>query len=176
VFRDKALRRLLTSLILCLSTAVHTQSAQGLINEEGEPNAGFGNNFAGNVNTIFAGVGSGDGHAKDAGYALVYETHDGRWHLMDGLLDEDGTAGDRFGWRVAMAGSTALVVPLQRHDDEMTRHQITQPRLPGTPAPARSGAILALGRDKDGWGRRQIIQPVERWNRGEFGYSIAIRG
>ena len=145
MFRDKALRRLPTSLILCLSTAVHTQSAQGLINEEGETNTGFGNTFAGNVNTIFGGVGSGDGHAKDEGYALVYETHDGHWHLMDGLLDEDGTAGDRFGWRVAMVVSTALVVPLQRHDDEMTRHQITQSRLPRTPAPSRSGPSWPLG-------------------------------
>jgi hypothetical protein len=106
--------------------------------EEGEAGAGFGNTFAGNERYIVAGVGAGDARAKDAGYALIYERRRSGWHLVDGLVDMDGREGDRFGWRVAMAGSTAL------------------------------------DPDEDGWVCRQIIQPDGRWNRGEFGYSIAV--
>jgi hypothetical protein len=93
---------------------------------------------------------------------------------VDGLVDVDGREGDRFGWRVAMAGSTALVVALQRHDDELTRILSERPALPGASTTARSGAIFAFDPDEDGWVCRQIIQPDGRWNRGEFGYSIVV--
>ena len=117
----------------------------GLISEEAEPNAGFGNTAAGNELFIVAGVASGDDKAKDAGYALVFRKRGKRWTLEDGLFDPDAREGDRFGWRVAVAGSTAFVSVLSRYDSTLMRMRRELPSLTGN-TPTSNQALFSSTR------------------------------
>lgn len=162
------------ALVVLCALCIQSDGAdpQGLINEEGESGAGFGNTFAGNDRWIVAGVGTGDYQTEDGGYALLYRRKKNKWRLVDGLVDEASRAGDRFGWRVAVADSTILVAALSRVDDELTR--LKQETLyGGDQTVARSGAIFAFERKGKGWAQRQLIQPDQRWDDDQFGYALA---
>ena len=137
-------RWLLTGLLagLLSSARVDAASPVGPINEEAEPNAGFANTAAGNELFIVAGVASGDYKAKDAGYALVFRKRGKRWTLEDGLFDPDAREGDRFGWRVTVAGSTAFVSVLSRYDSTLTRMRRELPSLTGN-TPTSNQALFS---------------------------------
>ncbi|MCB9836736.1 MAG: hypothetical protein H6808_08445 [Phycisphaera sp.] len=67
----------------------------------------FGNSVAISGNTAVVGATGDDDNGSDSGSAYVFDTSTGQ--QIAKLLPSDGTAGDRFGWSVAISGTTALI-------------------------------------------------------------------
>jgi uncharacterized repeat protein (TIGR01451 family) len=99
--------------------AIRRQMGAGLVPEaqlyaQGDPvpqaDAHFGHSVAVSGDTVVVGAPRGDNPlTADAGLGWVFVRHATGWHRQDVFWDFDGSAGDRLGASVAVAGDTMVV-------------------------------------------------------------------
>lgn len=126
----------------------------------------FGRSVAIAGDTIIVGSNGDDDLGDRSGSGYVFQRDQGgadQWGQLAKLRSNSGSAGDRFGWSVAIQGDT-IVVGAPRDDDNG----------------ADSGAAFVFERDAGGankWGQTRALLPgdaggVEYW----FGNSVALDG
>ncbi len=85
-----------------------------LLADDGATNDLFGSSVAISGAVAIVGAHVNDGNGNEFGSAYLFDTTTGR--QIAKLRPDDGAAGDRFGWSVAIGGTTAIV-GAWRHDD-----------------------------------------------------------
>ena len=130
---------------------------QKLIAGDASADDSFGQAVAINGETVVVGVPRDDvGTNVDQGSARVFTRFGGVWTPQQTVLANDGTAGDFFGYSVAVNGQSAAVG-----------------------APARnslSGAAFVFIRNGTSWSQQQRLLPNENTNNDIFGFSVSLSG
>ncbi len=130
---------------------------------DGEAGDQFGHSVAIDGNTMVVGSPYDDDKGTDAGAAYIYERGaKGKWVKVKKITGFDESAGDLFGWSVAISGNTVVV---------------------GAPnhffSGIKSGTAYIFDRNNGGtnnWGKVQNLIVVDRADEDQFGLSVAISG
>ncbi len=119
----------------------------------------FGVSVAINGNTAVVGAEYDDDNGTDSGSAYVFEKADGIWTEVAKLAASDGTAGDHFGWSVAISGDT-IVTGANWEDDNGPD----------------SGAAYVFRRMDDSWTQLSKVNAPDGASGDWFGHSVAVSG
>ncbi len=126
-------------------------------------NAAFGHSLAMRSSLLLVGVSGDDELGTDCGAAYLFgrdQGGSGNWGLLRKLLPSDGTAGDRFGFSVALTDERAVVgAPL---------------RMNGTDA---HGGAYVFHRDAgaaNNWGEVARMTPSDPHANMQYGASVAL--
>ena len=76
----------------------------------------FGRSVALSNNTALIGAMHKDDKGKNSGAAYVFARSGNQWHMKKRLNAKDGSAGDVFGWNVALRGNHAVIAAKQDDD------------------------------------------------------------
>jgi hypothetical protein len=120
---------------------------------------GFSVAIAGNTAVVGAFLDNIDTNANQ-GSAYVFVRNGTTWTEQQKLTATDGTAGDEFGWSVAIAGETIIVGA--HFDDNGTNTD--------------QGSAYVFVRNGTTWTQQQKLTASEGAAGDEFGYSVAIAG
>jgi hypothetical protein len=119
----------------------------------------FGTAVAVDGDTIVVGAPQDDDKGTDSGSAYVFVRTGGTWTPQAKLVPADGTAGDRFGYAVAVDGDT-LVVGAQWDDDKGTD----------------SGSAYVFTRTGATWTQQAKLLAADGAAYDDFGTAVAIDG
>ncbi len=86
-----------------------------LLADDGMANDNFGHSVAINGTTVIVGAWFADDNGAESGAAYLFDTTTGK--QIAKLLPDDGAADDRFGYSVAICGTTAIVGAWQDDND-----------------------------------------------------------
>jgi hypothetical protein len=129
---------------------------QKLLPDDGAADDSFGSSISLNGDTALVGAANDDDNGSSSGSAYVFTRTGSTWTEQQKLLPDDGTAGDSFGYSVALSGDTALVGA--GNDDD---------------SGSNSGSAYVFTRTDSSWTEQQKLLPdyaAARW----FGYSVAL--
>ncbi len=128
---------------------------------DGAADDSFGGNVAVSGDTAVIGAAWDDDKGDDSGSAYVFvRAEDGTWSQQGKLTAGDGTAIDRFGESVAVAGDTAVIGA--DGDDDKGRS---------------SGAAYVFVRAADGsWSQQGKLTAADGADWNYFGESVAVSG
>lgn len=118
----------------------------------------FGCRVAIGYDTILVGADGDDTKATDDGSVFVYTPYGSGWRYQAQLSAGDASAGDRFGWSVAVGLDKALV-GTNRTQGEGT---------------ARSGAAYVFTRAGSSWSEKQRLEGDNHGTDDGFGLDVAI--
>ena len=132
-----------------------------LLASDGSEGDKFGSFVAISGNTALVGAYSDDDDGTDSGSAYILEQQqDGSWLETAKLLASDGTLYDKFGYSVAISGTTALVGSYGDDDNE-----------------SASGSAYIFQQQQDGsWLETAKLLASDGASDDRFGYNIAISG
>jgi len=119
----------------------------------------FGREVAIDGDTVVVGAPQDDDKGTDSGSAYVFVRTGGTWTPQAKLVPADGTAGDRFGYAVAVDGDT-LVVGAQWDDDKGTD----------------SGSAYVFTRTGATWTQQAKLLAADGAAYDDFGTAVAIDG
>ena len=120
---------------------------------------GFSVSVSGDTSLIGAFGDNDKGHESGSAYVFV-RAADGTWSQQAKLAADDGAADDRFGWRVAVSGDTA-VIGAYCDDDKG----------------ADSGSAYVFVRAADGtWSQQTKLTAADGAAGDRFGWSVAVDG
>lgn len=135
---------------------IQTQTEGGAIDSE------FGHSVAVDGDWMVVGAQSDDAQTPDGGGASVYRRSGSAWLLHEQLDALDEEAVDRFGYDVAIEGSTIVVGA--RMDDEMGRN-------------AGAAYVYEFDAAQGSWRFSQkLLDTVTGSTKDQFGHSVAIEG
>jgi len=100
------------------------------------------------------------GANADQGSAYVFTRSGTSWTQQAKLLAADGSAGDEFGWSVAISGDTALVGP-QYYSVPWGPHQ---------------GSAYVFVRSGTSWSQQAQLLAADGMPYDQFGYAVALSG
>ncbi len=111
------------------------------------------------LDTIVAGAPAANGAGVDSGAAHVFTRNAGVWSVQGELTAADASAGDFFGYTVALAGDTVAVG--SPFDDDL-----------GTD----SGSVYVDSRIGGVWGQDAKLLPSAPTSTARFGYAVGFNG
>ncbi|MEE2789569.1 MAG: DUF4215 domain-containing protein [Myxococcota bacterium] len=124
---------------------------------DASPGDYFGYSVAISGDQTIVGAHEDDPLGVGSGSAYVFTRTDGRWTQTAKLTADDGGAGDRFGWSVAIDDGEAVIGA--RHADDLG---------------VRSGAVYAVTHRDGAWTEQTKLLAVDGAANDEFGWSVAI--
>ena len=122
----------------------------------GEPDDDFGYSVALSGGTAVVGVYGSNNHGLGAAYVFVQSGS--TWTQQPGVFPSDGSAGDHFGYSVAVSGSTAVVG---------APYHLTGPR---------EGAAYVFVQSGGAWSQQAELTASDGGGNDQFGYSVAVSG
>lgn len=131
-----------------------------LVDDDGAEGDLMGFSVAVSGDTAVVGAIRNSDKAVDAGAACVFVRSGQTWALQQKLYAPDGAAGDRFGYSVALSGSTAVVTSI---DDDGA-------------GPAWSGSAYVFARSGVTWSLEQKLVADDAGAGDNFGWSAALSG
>ena len=132
---------------------------QKLTASDGAADNFFGWSVAVSDSTIVVGAWPDDiGGNADQGSAYVFNRVGGSWIETEKLTASDGTAGDHFGWSVAVSGSTIIVGALS---DKIGANFF-------------QGSAYVFNRQGGGWVETQKLTGSDGRRFDQFGWSVAV--
>jgi hypothetical protein len=111
---------------------------------------GFSVAISGNISVV--GAPSFNESAIPGSVSIFVRTHNG-WTFQERIVASDSSAGDRFGWAVAISGNTLAVAALNRRAD------------------GKVGAVYVFERQGNHWSEKNII--ISSDSR-PFGFAVAL--
>ncbi|MFQ5854107.1 MAG: FG-GAP repeat protein [Anaerolineae bacterium] len=108
--------------------------------------------------TAMVGAIGDDDNGTSSGSVYVFVRDEGTWTEQLKLAAGDGSAGDRFGWRVSISGDTAIVAARGLEDENGDY----------------SGSAYVFARDAGGWTQQARLSADDGTPSDRFGYSVAI--
>jgi hypothetical protein len=129
---------------------------QKLTASDGAALDGFGSSVAVAGEMAMVGALLNDAAGQDSGAAYVFVRNGSTWTEQQKLTASNGTAGDQFGWSVAVSGETAVIGA--RGDGGF------------------SGAAYVFVRNGSTWTEQQKLTAADGAIFNEFGSSVAISG
>lgn len=141
------------------SEGAWTHRAELVVPDGAAPNNSFGCAVGIFEDTIVVGEYGGDVVSEDRGSTHVFAREGDAWTHQAKLFDQDGAAGDRFGWSVAISGDV-IVVGAHLDDDNGDG----------------SGAVHVFVRNATAWLQQTKLLAPNGSAGDEFGYSVDIHG
>jgi hypothetical protein len=133
-----------------------------LLASDGAADDAFGVSVAVSGETAVIGAIGTDDKGPNSGAAYVFtRVAGGPWTEQAKLLPSDGTAGDRFGFSVAVSGETAV---------------IGAPFRDGDTGPDSGAAYVFTGDAGGTWTEQAKLLASDRAARDQFGWSVAVFG
>ncbi|MCK4872198.1 MAG: hypothetical protein KAS72_05700 [Phycisphaerales bacterium] len=137
---------------------VWVQAAK-LVPDDGEASDVFGISVAVSGDTLVIGATEDNDLGASSGSVYIYEKAGTAWGLSAKLLAQDGSAGDRFGWSIAISDNCMLVGA--RHDDDNG---------------SDSGSAYILTRVGGDWIQTAKLIADDGSGGDEFGYAVSLAG
>jgi hypothetical protein len=135
--------------------------AAKLVADDGDPGDAFGYSVAVDGSTAVVGAfRDEDPNGDEAGSAYVFQRDDYSWAQSRKLVADDGNSGDRFGYSVAVDGSTAVVGAPEDED----------------PNGDDAGLAYVFQRQGGSWTQTRKLAPDDGDSGDRFGDSVAVSG
>jgi hypothetical protein len=128
-----------------------------LIAGDGLPGDTFGNSVDVAAGTIVVGARYADDYGTSSGSSYVFGEGESGWNQIAKLIPNDGAAGDRFGWSVAIDGNTIVVGAWEDDDNGLN-----------------SGSAYVFADSGGGWIQTAKLNADDGTAGEEFGYSVGI--
>ncbi len=132
---------------------------QKLTASDGAASDNFGYSVSISGDTVVIGAIADDDNGSSSGSAYVYSRSGGVWAEQQKLTASDATAGDSFGFSVAVSGDTAVIGA--RSDDDNG---------------GNSGSAYVFVRSGGVWIEQQKLAASDIVGGDEFGFSVAVEG
>ena len=165
--------------LFCVGISTHAQTVEELMklvpqtitNSDRAAGDEFGRSVA--ISGDYAIIGaylededaSGDNTRADAGSAYIFKRNAGTWSLQQKIVASDRTAGDYFGWSVAISGDYAIVGAYDEDEDDAGANTLSD-----------AGSAYIFNRNGTTWSQQQKIVASDRAAGDQFGWSVAISG
>ena len=116
----------------------------------------FGNSVAVSGDRMVVGANADDDSGDESGSAYVFVRSGGVWSQDAKLTASDGTAGDDFGYSVAISGTTVVI---------------------GAPLSGNAtGSAYVFVRTDSGWVQQAKLTALDGDDEDQFGASVAVTG
>ena len=135
------------------------QQVAELMASDGEEGDGFGINVSISGTTAIVGAYQDDDNGWSSGAAYIFEQTDAGWQQVAKLTAADGEKYDRFGYRVSISGSVAIVGA--QYDDDNGED---------------SGSAYIFEQTNNGWEQTAKLTADDGASEDYFGNSVSISG
>ncbi len=126
---------------------------------DGATNDYFGNAVALSGDTLVVGASEDDfGLAENQGAVYVFTRNGTSWTQQQKIIANDGAAGDRFGFTVALGGDTLVI---GAHWDDVGTHE-------------NQGSVYVFTQTGTTWTQQQKLTADDGATESAFGYSVAL--
>ncbi|PSP31334.1 hypothetical protein BRC64_10530 [Halobacteriales archaeon QH_10_67_22] len=143
------------------STDEHPIQEAKLAAGDGDSSDAFGQGVALDGERALVGAADDeDPNGAEAGSAYVFERTDAGWTQAAKLVPEDGDDGDRFGYQVALDGTTAVVTAYRDED----------------PSGERGGSAYIFERTDGEWVQEAKLSAGGADNGNRFGFTLSLDG